>query len=57
MYVLNMAFLFWTGQEWHDEILHRNTMQLSGTGDESILIEAGPQMYVSTGHLLLRPHL
>jgi hypothetical protein len=35
------------GPHWHTEILHRNTMELSGTGDEGILIEAGPQMSVS----------
>jgi hypothetical protein len=35
-----------TGPNWHAEILHRNTMELSGTGDEGILIEAGPQMSV-----------
>lgn len=34
------------GPNWHSEVLHRNTMELSGTGDEGILIEAGPQMYV-----------
>jgi len=34
------------GQQWRDVILHRNVMELSGSGDEGILIDAGPQMQV-----------
>lgn len=32
------------GQQWRDVVLHRNVMELSGTGEEGILIDAGPQM-------------